>query len=123
MSSDNPLEAEPQSIVNDGSVDTALEKENNEAAIEIESSKAGSNQSMEVKIYSPFKNYYEGVAFSVSAENPTGPFDILPGHHNFISLLSACELIVRSEKGEQKIQISGGIMHVKADQLIVFLDV
>ena len=79
---------------------------------------------MRVKVYSPFNDYFEGQAFSVSAENATGPFDILPKHHNFISLLNACEMVVRTvAKGEQHIKISGGIMHVKADQVVVFLDV
>jgi F0F1-type ATP synthase epsilon subunit len=80
--------------------------------------------SMAVKVHSPFHDYYDGPAFSVSAENATGPFDILPKHHNFISLLLPCDMIIRTvAKGEQKIRISGGIMHVKADELIVFLDV
>lgn len=79
---------------------------------------------MDVKIRSPFHDYYDGPAFSVSAENATGPFDILPRHHNFISLLLPCDLVIRTtNQGEQKIRISGGIMHVKADELIVFLDV
>lgn len=80
--------------------------------------------SMEVKVYSPFRSYYDGPTFSLSAENATGPFDILPKHHNFISLLSPCELVLRTVKqGEQRILISGGIMHVKADKVTVFLDV
>ena len=80
--------------------------------------------SMAVKVHSPFHDYYDGPAFSVSAENATGPFDILPKHHNFISLLLPCDMIIRTvAKGEQKIRISGGIMHVKSDELIVFLDV
>jgi F0F1-type ATP synthase epsilon subunit len=79
---------------------------------------------MNVRIYSPFRDYYDGPAFSVTAENATGPFDILPKHHNFISLLLPCDLIVRTAgKAYQKIRISGGIMHVKADRVIIFLDV
>lgn len=85
---------------------------------------ANGQLSMYVKVYAPFRSYYDGQAFSVSAENATGPFDILPKHHNFISLLTPCELIVRSvTQGEQRVRISGGIMHVKADRVIVFLDV
>jgi hypothetical protein len=80
--------------------------------------------SMHVKVYSPFKDYYDGQAFSISAENATGPFDILPKHHNFLSLLLPCELAVRTVgKGDRRIRISGGLMHVKADEIIVFLDV
>ncbi len=81
------------------------------------------NKLMAVKVHSPFKVYFDGPAFSISAENLVGPFDVLPGHHNFITLLKACEITIRSEDGEQRINISGGIMHVKADKVIVFLDV
>lgn len=95
-----------------------------QAAVDYSATKNAGKLSMAVKIHSPFHEYYDGAAFSVSAENATGPFDILPQHHNFISLLTPCELIIRTvNKGEQKIRISGGIMHVKADELIVFLDV
>jgi len=79
---------------------------------------------MHVKVYAPFKTYFEGRAFSVSAESATGPFDILPHHHNFITLLLASDITVRPVNGhELRICISGGIMHVKRDQVIVFLDV
>ena len=80
--------------------------------------------SMYVRIYSPFREYYDGQAFSISAENATGPFDVLPKHHNFISLLNACDIVIRTvNKGDRKIRIGGGLMHVKADQIIIFLDV
>ncbi len=80
---------------------------------------------MHVKVYSPSKTYFDELASSISGENATGPFDILPHHHNFISLLKACELTVRrpDNGAEQRIKISGGIMHVKADRVIVFLDI
>jgi F-type H+-transporting ATPase subunit epsilon len=79
---------------------------------------------MDLKIYAPFKTYFEGRAFSVSAESATGPFDILPHHHNFITLLVPCDIVVRpAHAKEHRIRISGGIMHVKKDRVIVFLDV
>ena len=78
---------------------------------------------MYVKVYAPYKTYFDGVAKSISAVNDTGPFDILPRHHNFMTLLSACDLVVRTDSEEEKISIKQGVMHVKADQVIVFLDV
>jgi F0F1-type ATP synthase epsilon subunit len=80
---------------------------------------------MHVKVYSPFKTYYDEESYSLSGVNGTGPFDILPRHHNFISLLSPCELVIKPVVGktEQKIRISAGLMHVKADKVTVFLDV
>ena len=78
---------------------------------------------MHVKVYAPFKVYYDGMAESISAANTTGPFDILPQHHNFMTLLSPCEIIVRNDGNEEKVSINRGIMHVKADEVVVFLDV
>jgi F0F1-type ATP synthase epsilon subunit len=78
---------------------------------------------MRIRVSSPFTIFFDEEAYSISAANQTGPFDILPRHHNFITLLDACEITVRNDRGETKIQISGGIMHVKADQVIVFLNV
>lgn len=81
------------------------------------------SKDMHVKVYSPFKVYYDDRANSFSAVNDTGPFDILPGHRNFMTLVSPCELIIRSEKGEDKIKIARAVMHVKANDIVVFLDV
>ncbi len=103
--------------------ETRSQKEHRKAAAEFASSKGGAGGAMRVKVYSPFRSYYDGPALSVSAVNDTGPFDILLKHHNFISLLSKCDLVVRTKQGAKKIIISGGVMHVKADQIIVFLDV
>ncbi len=79
---------------------------------------------MHIKVYSPFHIYYDDKAKSISAVNDTGPFDILPGHRNFMTLVSACELIICTPAGqEEKIKISRAVMHVKADEVRVFLDV
>jgi len=78
---------------------------------------------MHIKVYSPYMVYFDEDGYSISAENDTGTFDILPRHHNFMTLLNPCDLIVRSLRDAQKIRISRGIMHVKADRVIVFLDV
>jgi len=103
---------------------SAGDREADRAAGDFKKAGGGGKLTMRVRVYSPFRDYYDGSAFSISAVNATGPFDILPRHHNFISLLSACELVIRpADGGEQRIVISGGIMHVKADQVIVFLDV
>lgn len=118
--SDEPHKIEDESA----KPETQLEQEQNQAAEEFAGAKDSGELSMDVKVHSPYKDYYDGPAFSISAVNATGPFDILPKHHNFITLLQACDLMVRTvKKGDQKIRISGGIMHVKADKVIVFLDV
>lgn len=81
------------------------------------------NPLMVVKVYSPFQSYFDEPAYSISAENNTGPFDILPRHHNFITLLNACEMKITAPTGDKTIRINRGMMHVKADKVVVFLDV
>jgi hypothetical protein len=88
--------------------------------------KAGEEKGVikQVKVYSPFRVYYDSTASSVSAVNGTGPFDVLPGHRNFLSLLAASDIVVRSASGkEERITIERGIMHVHGDVVQVFLDV
>lgn len=80
-------------------------------------------KTMHVKVYAPYNVYYDGQADSISAENATGAFDILPQHHNFMTLLTPCEIVVRQAGRVEKITIQRGIMHVKQDEVIVFLDV
>lgn len=123
MSGDPAGVDEQKAITQETAPLTKAETEQNRAAAELIHGQDG-QQSMRVKVHSPFHHYYDGQAASISAENATGPFDILPHHHNFISLLSAGDLVVRGvDNEERKISISGGVMHVKADQVIVFLDI
>lgn len=78
---------------------------------------------MAVKVYAPFQVYFEGDAFSVSAVNATGPFDILPKHHNFLCMLEPCTLAIKAPQGDKNIKIHRALMHVKADRVVVFMDV
>lgn len=113
-----------QKVIGDRPAATSQEKPPEEQQAVADYSKDSAHSDMRVKVHSPFHDYYDGLAFSLSGENTTGPFDILPHHHNFISLLLPCELVIRTVKdGERRIRISGGILHVKADSVVVFLDV
>ncbi len=115
---------EQKALDQTAAVATKTDLEESRAAEQYSENETNGELKMYVKIHSPFRDYFDGQAFSLSAENATGPFDILPKHHNFISLLSPCEVIIRSiDKNEQRIRISGGIMHVKSDRTIIFLDV
>jgi len=83
---------------------------------------ADGSETMHVKVYTPFKTYFDGYAKSVSAVNATGPFDILPRHKNFLTLLTPCDLIIRAAK-EQKMKIARGVLLVRHNEVTVFLDV
>lgn len=81
-------------------------------------------EELSVKVYSPYQVYYNDKASSISAENDTGPFDILPRHHNFMTLVNPCEVIIRNDGVEDiRIRISKGVMHVRSNKVTLFLDV
>ncbi len=83
-----------------------------------------STLTMTVKVYAPFRMYFEGEAVSLTATNETGPFDILPHHHNFLCMLVPCDLIIKTPDGNtQTIKIARALMHVKAEKVVVFVDV
>ena len=78
---------------------------------------------IDIKVYAPFKLYYEGPGYSISAVNETGPFDVLPRHHNFLCMLIPCTLSIETPEGRKTIKISRALMHVKANRVVVFVDV
>ena len=76
-----------------------------------------------VKVYAPFKVYFEGEAYSLSAVNAIGPFDILPQHHNFLCMLVPSTLQIEGIGGVKTVKISRALMHVNANRVVVFMDV
>ena len=76
-----------------------------------------------VKIFSPSRIFFDGKAVSLSAQNATGPFDILPKHANFLCLLTPGE--IRIDTGSQvfPFPISRGLLRVTANTATVFLDI
>ena len=94
-----------------------------EATEQPANSKASGKPTMAVKVYAPFKVYFEGEAHSLSAVNATGPFDVLPRHHNFLCMLVPCELKIQTLAGEKIVKVSRALLHVKAEKVTVFLDV
>lgn len=90
---------------------------------EVAAVKPGGKPTIQVKVYAPFKVYFEGEAYSLSAINATGPFDVLPMHHNFLCMLVPCMLTIQSPNGPQTIKVNRALMNVKANRVVVFMDV
>jgi len=78
---------------------------------------------MSIKVYAPFQVYFEGEGYSISGVNETGPFDILPHHHNFLCMLIPSELVITTPYEVKRVKISHALMHVKAEKVTVFVDV
>jgi F0F1-type ATP synthase epsilon subunit len=76
-----------------------------------------------VKILSPYQTYYQGEAVSLSASNRTGPFDILPGHINFFSLLTGGTVTVNTGFQQLEFEIGRGVVRVNHDDVTLFADV
>ena len=79
---------------------------------------------LKVQARAPFQVYFEGEALVVTATNTVGKFDILPGHANFFSVINPnSEVIIGTEKEDTKINVSNGILSVKDDEVLLFLDI
>jgi F0F1-type ATP synthase epsilon subunit len=76
-----------------------------------------------VKIFSPYQTYYQGEAISLSATNRTGPFDVLPGHINFFSLLTGGTVVLNTGFQRLEFEIGRGILRVTRDNVTLFADV
>ena len=73
----------------------------------------------------PFHVYFEGQAMSLTGFNSVGPFDILPGHADFFSILEACEISIDEGDGNQPtlIEIRNGIITVRDDHVMLFANI
>lgn len=78
--------------------------------------------SLSVIARAPFEVYYEGDASSVSAINRVGEFDILPGHADFFSVLSPCEVRIETDKEPVEFTISNGIITARDNQVMLFVN-
>ena len=76
-----------------------------------------------VKVSSPFEVFYEGEAYAVSAINNTGPFDILPHHANFLSILLPGNIEINTGKKKVSVNIKRGILRVSGNKVQIFLGV
>jgi F0F1-type ATP synthase epsilon subunit len=84
---------------------------------------AAQQPSLSVIARAPFELYFEGPAKAVSGSNKVGPFDILPGHADFFSMLLPGDIIVEPLEGEPvTFSISNGIITVRDDEALLFVN-
>lgn len=67
------------------------------------------------------KSLFDGQAVSVSSFNDTGPFDVLPYHANFITLINKHITIIKTE-GKENIDIERGVLKVTEDQVEAYVE-
>lgn len=78
---------------------------------------------LKVAIKSRKDTFFEGSAVSVSSQNATGVFDILPSHAHFISIVRN---FVKVEKGDgttENFKVTTGVLRAFDDKVDVYLTV
>lgn len=82
-----------------------------------------SPQNLNITARAPFHIYYEGPALAISAKNKVGTFDILPGHADMFSVLEACDVAIETENEPIVFAIQSGIITVRDNAVMLFVDV
>lgn len=80
-------------------------------------------QLLNVIVLSTGKTYFSGRAKSVSSNNKIGPFDVLPMHENFISMLYDRVVIVDDKGQKTEVPCDHGILEVTENRVRVFLGI
>ena len=81
------------------------------------------NLILDVIILSSSKNYFLGKAKSVSSKNKLGPFDVLPLHENFISMLYDKVTVVDDLGKKTVVACEKGILEVSENRVRVFIGI
>lgn len=77
-----------------------------------------------VRIDSPEKNIWEGKARSLSCVNSRGPFDILPLHATFVTLVENQPIVVVNEKGESlKFEFARSVIFNRNNSVSVYTNI
>jgi F-type H+-transporting ATPase subunit epsilon len=78
---------------------------------------------MKIDIVTPEKKVYSGDIKSVRVPGKKGSFQVLKDHAPIISTLDSGPVIMVEAEGDEKIfDISGGIIEVKANRIILLAD-
>lgn len=81
------------------------------------------NQVLTVRIVSPKKDLFGGVALSVSSTNSAGKFDILPQHANFITVVEGNPISVKIGTGQiLSFNFPLAIIHTQNNRVNIYTD-
>jgi F0F1-type ATP synthase epsilon subunit len=78
---------------------------------------------MHVRISRATEVVWEGEARSLSSKNTQGPFDVLPLHENFITLIKKEPIIVHEATGKtETYQFDQSVVYVTNNQVKIYAD-
>ena len=76
-----------------------------------------------ITIKSPDKTVFSGEGIALSSVNDVGPFDVLPRHENFISILGKKIVIFQDKNQKQELEIEKGIIKARQNRVQIFLGI
>ena len=79
-----------------------------------------SANSLSVEIASPEKQIWESKALSVSSVNSAGPFDILPMHANFITIVENQSININTGAKIEKFLFQNAIIYTTHNKVIIY---
>lgn len=79
------------------------------------------------KLYLTVRNrvqvLFEGNVLAMSSVNDSGPFDVLPQHANFISLVQQYIRILDENNRNHEIAVDNGVLRVRENRAVAYLGV
>lgn len=66
---------------------------------------------------------FEGPLAAVSSYNTVGPFDVLPEHSNFVSMISKKLVLHKSNGKKEEMWVDKGVMVVEKNSVQVFVGI
>jgi len=87
------------------------------------SAAAAEKATLAVRVIAPTNKLYDGPAISITASNKVGQFDILYGHANFFSLLTAANVTINTGSQAMSFPISEGLLKVKNNTVTLFVNI
>lgn len=79
------------------------------------------NKTISVKITSPEEILWEGRAKAVSSENSQGPFDVMPKHANFITLIKNKPIIIHKKAKKKKFKFDRAVLFNRNNEVVIYI--
>jgi len=77
---------------------------------------------MHLEILTPEKKIFEGDVTVATFPGADGSFQVLDNHAPIISLLQACAVEYKGKEGQQHLRITGGVVEVLKNKVILLAD-
>lgn len=78
---------------------------------------------LHVSIRNREKVIFDGNALALSSVNTEGPFDVLPQHINFISIIREYIVIYKPDRSKQDYKLRVGLMKVNGNRIEIFVGI